>query len=66
MILDITDKGAVIPKKLLAHYQQIEIKRRKNYLIIRPVINDSLNNFGKHPVELEINDDSINHDKYIY
>ena len=67
MKVKVTEKGVVIPRKLLKGVKEVDIRRQNGRIIVVPVgEKDPIFNIGKNPVKLGIKDASINHDKYIY
>jgi hypothetical protein len=67
MKVKITEKGALIPRKLLKGIKEVEVHRQNGFIIVMPVgAEDPIFNIGKNPVKLGIKDGSVNHDKYIY
>jgi hypothetical protein len=67
MKVKVTEKGALIPRKLLKGIKEVEIHRQNGFIIVMPVgAEDPIFNIGKNPVKLGIKDGSVNHDKYIY
>ncbi len=67
MKVKVTEKGALIPRKLLKGVKEVDIRRQNGLIIVVPVgEKDPIFNIGKNPVKLGIKDASVNHDKYIY
>jgi hypothetical protein len=67
MKVRVTEKGALIPRKLLKGIKEVDIRRRNGIIVVVPVGDkDPIFNIGKNPVKLGIKDASVNHDKYIY
>jgi virulence-associated protein VagC len=76
MKLKVTEEGVLIPKELLGDSQEVEITQQEDQTIIIRVNNSNISkvndskmsiwDLGKNPVECDITDASINHDKYIY
>jgi len=67
MKVKVTEKGVVIPRKLLKGIKEVDIRRRNGVIVVVPVEEkDPIFNIGKNPVKLGITDASVNHDKYIY
>ena len=63
----VTERGLLIPRKLLKGVKEVEIRPQNGLILIVPVREkDSIFNIGKNPVKSGITDGSINHDKYIY
>lgn len=67
MKLKVTQEGVMIPKELLGESEEIEITQQQDKLIITTVHKKpSIWDLGKNPVECDISDGAINHDKYLY
>jgi len=68
MKLKVTESGVLIPKEFLGNSEEVEITKAEDQIIITIVNNSNMSiwDLGKNPVESEITDASINHDKYIY
>ena len=63
----VTEQGVLIPKRLLEDIDEVDIRKENGFILVMPVgANDPLFNIGKHPIEDEITDASINHDRYIH
>ncbi len=67
MKVKVTEKGVLIPRKLLKGIKEVDIRRRNGVIVVVPVEEkDPIFNIGKNPAKLGITDASVNHDKYIY
>ena len=67
MKVKVTEKGALIPKKLLKGIKEVDIRRQNGLIVVVPVAEkDPIFNIGKNPVKSGVTDGSVNHDKYIY
>ena len=67
MKVKVTEKGVVIPRKLLKGVKEVDIRRQNGLIIVVPVSEkDPIFNLGKNPVKSGVTDGSVNHDKYIY
>ena len=63
----VSKRGVVIPKQMLAGFEEVEIRREDHQIVIVPLLKDDpILNLGKHPVECGLEDLSVNHDKYLY
>lgn len=63
----VTEKGVLIPKRFLEGIEEVEIRKENGFIVVVPVMTgDPVFNIGKHPIEDEITDASVNHDHYIY
>ena len=62
-----TEQGLLIPKCLLEGFDEVDIRKRNGVIVVSPVSpDDPILNLGKNPISLDIEDASVNHDKYIY
>jgi virulence-associated protein VagC len=67
MIAKISEQGLLIPKEFFAGVDQVEIRQEDNTLRIVPIITDDpILQLGTEPIEDDITDASINHDRYLY
>ena len=63
----VTEQGLLIPKYLLQGVDEVNILKRDGVIVVSPVkTRDTIYNLGKNPIRLEIEDASVNHDKYLY
>lgn len=63
----VTERGVLIPRKLLKGVKEVEIRPQNGLIVVVPVPEkDPIFNLGKNPVKGDVTDLSINHDKYIY
>ena len=67
MKLKVTEKGVLIPKKLLGESQEVEVIQEQGKIIITTIKRTpSIWDLGTNPVECEVTDGAINHDAYLY
>lgn len=67
MKVKVSEKGVLIPRKLLKGVKEVEVRQQNGLIIIVPVgAKDPIFDIGKNPVKSGVKDGSINHDKYIY
>lgn len=67
MKVKVTKKGILIPKRMLAGVEEVEIKKKDNAVIVIPIDeSDPIFHLGKNPINSGISDGSFNHDKYLY
>ncbi|MHC5726833.1 MAG: hypothetical protein ACYTXY_22395 [Nostoc sp.] len=65
--LTATEKGLLIPKELLGESQEFEIIQENGKIIITSVKQtSSIWDLGSNPVEYDLKDGAINHDRYLY
>ncbi len=63
----VTDQGVVIPKQWLEGVDEVDIRQEQDVIVIVPVTDsDPIQELGKNPVTIDIDDASINHDRYLY
>ena len=63
----VTKQGVLIPKKFLNGAKEVEIRRKKNLILVVPSpTQDPIYKLGKNPVSTGLGDASENHDKYLY
>ncbi|MEH2427079.1 MAG: hypothetical protein V7K26_06195 [Nostoc sp.] len=67
MKLIATEKGLLIPKELLGENQEFEIIQENGKIIITSIKQTpSIWDLGSNPVECDVTDGAINHDRYLY
>jgi len=63
----VTDQGLLIPKAWLADVDEVEILREEDRVVVVPVRGkDPIFDLGKDPIEVDVDDASVNHDRYLY
>lgn len=63
----VTEDGVLIPKVWLEGINEVEIQKAQDMVIVVPVqADDPILNLGKQPVLLDVEDASLNHDRYLY
>lgn len=63
----VTENGVLIPKVWLEGIDEVEIQKARDTIIVVPVqADDPILNLGKQPVVLDVEDASLNHDRYLY
>ena len=63
----VTENGVVVPKRFLEGIEEVEIRKEDGLILIVPLTRiDPVFNIGKNPIDDEITDASVNHDRYIY
>lgn len=66
MTTKVTEQGLLIPKELVEDMDEVEIRKEQNFIIITPVgAQDPIFEFGRDPIDCDITDASINHDRYL-
>ena len=67
MVAQVTEQGVLVPKGLLGGAQEVQIVEAPGrVIIIFDPKKDPIWELGKSPVQLDVTDASVNHDKYIY
>ena len=67
MKVTVTEQGLVIPKRLLEGMGEVEIRKHRKVLVIKPTSGeDPILKLGTEPVLDTIEDASANHDRYLY
>lgn len=67
MKLSATDQGLLIPKEMLGDNQEFEIIQEAEKLIITGIKKQSsIWDLGSNPVDCDVTDGAINHDRYLY
>jgi hypothetical protein len=63
----VTEHGMLIPKMLLEGIDEVEIRKEQNVIVVVPVMaDDPILGLGKQPITLDVDDASVNHDRYLY
>jgi hypothetical protein len=63
----VTEHGVLIPKMLLEGIDEVEIRKEQNVIVVVPVTaDDPILGLGKQPITLDVDDASVNHDRYLY
>ena len=63
----VTENGVLIPKGWLEGIDEVDIQKAQNMIIVVPVqAEDPILNLGKQPILLDVEDASLNHDRYLY
>ena len=63
----VTENGVLIPKEWLEGIDEVDIQKTQNMILVMPVqADDPILDLGKQPVVLEVEDASLNHDRYLY
>ena len=63
----VTENGVLIPKVWLEGIDEVDIQQTQNIIIVVPVqADDPILNLGKQPILPDVEDASLNHDRYLY
>lgn len=67
MRTEIDDQGLLIPKTFLEGFKEVEIRKENGMILIVPLPpKDPILQLGQDPVEDDLTDASVEHDRYIY
>lgn len=67
MKVKVSQKGLLIPKKLLAGATEAHVHKENGQIVVVPIRkNDPIFKLGKHPVKMDVTDAAENHDRYLY
>lgn len=65
MTTKVTEQGLLVPRDLLGDTEEVEIRKEHNLIIIIPATaQDPIFELGQHPVIVDVEDASVNHDVY--
>lgn len=63
----VTEQGVLIPREWLEGIDEVELRQEEHVIVVIPVmLDDPIFELGKHPVTVDVDDASINHDRYLY
>ena len=63
----VTENGVLIPKTWFEGIDEVEIHKEQNRIIVIPVqADDPILDLGRQPIILDVDDASLNHDRYLY
>jgi hypothetical protein len=63
----VTENGVLIPKEWLVGIDEVDIQKTQNMILVVPVqADDPILDLGKQPILLDVEDASLNHDRYLY
>ncbi len=67
MRAQVTEQGVLIPREWLEGIDEVELRQEENVIVVVPVmLDDPIFELGQHPVTVDVDDASINHDRYLY
>lgn len=65
MTTKVTEQGLLLPKDLFGAVDEVELRKEQDFILIFPVeVGDPIFDLGKQPVEIDVEDASVEHDKY--
>lgn len=67
MKLKVTEQGVLIPKELFGESKEVELTLEEGQIVITPTTNRlSIWDLGKNPVQCDVSDAALHHDRYLY
>jgi hypothetical protein len=67
MRTEVTDQGLLIPKRFLEGIKEVEIRKENGIILIVPLPpKDPILQLGQDPIDDDVTDSSVEHDRYIY
>jgi virulence-associated protein VagC len=67
MRTEVTDQGLLIPKRFLVGVKEVEIRKENGMILIVPLpAEDPILQLGQDPIDDDVTDASVEHDRYIY
>jgi len=62
----VTEEGLLVPKHWLQGVDEVDIRRERNVIVIVPVVSqDPIFNLGRHPVTVDVDNASVQHDAHL-
>ena len=62
----VTEQGVLIPREWLEGIDEVELRQEENVIVVVPVtMDDPIFELGLHPVTVDVDDASVNHDRYL-
>lgn len=63
----VTEQGVVLPKQWFGGATEVEIRREGNQIVVVPCRpDDPIRQLGRDPISADVDDASVNHDRYLY
>ncbi len=63
----VTEEGVILPRQWFPGVEEVEIRREKDRVVVQPVRpDDPIMELGRHPITTDVDDASLNHDRYLY
>lgn len=67
MRTEVTDQGLLIPRRFLEGIKEVEIRKENGIILIVPLPpKDPILQLGQDPIDEDVTDASVEHDRYIY
>jgi hypothetical protein len=67
MRTEVTDQGILVPKRFLEGIKEVEIRKENGMILIVPLPpKDPILQLGQDPIDDDVTDASVEHDRYIY
>ena len=65
MKVRVSEEGLTIPKLFLEGIDVVEIRKEGKQILVVPLVDDPISGLGSQPLNDDIKDASVNHDKYL-
>lgn len=63
----VTEAGVILPRQWFPGVEEVEIRRENDRVVVQPFRpDDPIGELGRHPITTEVDDASLNHDRYLY
>ena len=63
----VTKRGVLIPKQFFEGIDEDEIRKEQDLILVVPIhADDPILELGKQPIIGDVDDASVNHDRYLY
>lgn len=67
MRTEVTEEGLLIPKRFLKGVTNVEIRKEDGVVLVIPLpADDPILRLGQNPIDDDVTDASVEHDKYLY
>ncbi|MCI0424034.1 MAG: hypothetical protein L0312_33305 [Acidobacteria bacterium] len=61
----VTEQGVMIPRHFFPGVEEVEIRKDRNMILLVPIAGDPILGLGREPVAGDLDDGSVNHDRYL-
>ena len=63
----VTEQGVILPRQWFQGVDEVEIRREDDRVVVLPFRGDDpITRLGKQPITDDLDDASVNHDRYLY
>jgi len=63
----VSESGGTLPREWFEGATEVDIRREEHCVIVQPVHeNDPILGLGSNPIVVDVDDASVNHDRYLY